>query len=100
MESKFTGTLWGLIGIYVLQFALTTLTLGLAAPWALCIKQRYLAKHTVIDGHRHTFDGTGAELFGTYIVWFLLLVVTLGIYGFWINIKMHKWMTSHTHHIP
>ena len=99
MESKFTGTLWGLIGINVLQFALTTLTLGIAAPWALCIKQRYLVNNTVIDGHRHVFDGMGCELFRKYIVWFLLLVVTLGIYGLWINIKMHRWVTSHIHRL-
>ena len=99
MKSKFTGTLWGLWGVSLLQFVLTTLSLGLAAPWAMCIKQRYVIGHTVIDGHGHYFDGTGGELFGRYLVWFLLLVVTLGIYGFWLNIKMHKWVISHTHHI-
>ena len=98
MESKFTGSLLGLIGINMLQFLLTFFTLGIGAPWAMCIKQRWIAKHTVIDGRRHRFDGTGGQLFGKYILWFLLLIVTLGIYGFWLNINMHKWMTQHTHH--
>ena len=98
MESKFTGTLAGLIGINIVQLLLTFFTLGIGAPWAMCIKQRWLAKHTVIDGRRHRFDGTGGQLFGKYILWFLLLIVTFGIYGFWLNINMHKWMTAHTHH--
>ena len=99
MESKFTGTLLGLIGINILQFLLTLLTLVIGAPWAICLKQRWLADHTIIDGHRHRFDGTGGVLFGAYILWFLLVIATLGIYGFWLNVKLRKWMTAHTHHV-
>lgn len=99
MESKFTGTLWALIGINILQFLLTFLTLGIGAPWAICMKQRWLADHTMIDGHRHRFDGTGGELFSAYLVWFLLVIITLGIYGLWLNVKLRKWMTAHTHHV-
>lgn len=51
MESKFTGGLLGLIGISILQFLITVLTLGLALPGAVCMKERWLAKHTIIDGH-------------------------------------------------
>lgn len=97
MDSKFTGGLLGLIGIHLLQGLLTLFTLGIGAPWAVCLKERWIAGHTVIDGHRLTFDGTGAQLFGQYIVWFLLTVVTLGIYGFWLSIKMKQWTTKHTH---
>ena len=97
MESKFTGSLIGLIGITILQYLLTILTLGIGAPWAMCLKQRWLADHTIIDGRRHRFDGTGGQLFGAYVLWFLLVIVTLGIYGLWLNIKLRKWMTAHTH---
>ena len=82
MESKFTGGLLGLIGIGILQFFLILFTLGIGAPWAVCLGQRWTAKHTIIDGHQLVFDGTGGQL---------------GIYGFWLNIKMQQWITKHTH---
>ncbi len=99
MESKFTGSLLGLVGINILQFLLTFATLGIGAPWAVCIKQRWLAERTVIDGRKHRFDGTGSALFRRYMLWFLLVILTVGIYGFWLNISMRKWMTAHTHHV-
>ena len=96
-ESQFTGGLLGLIGINILQCLLMVITLGFGAPWAICMKERWIAKHTIIDGRRLIFDGTGGQLFGNYIKWFLLTVITLGIYGFWLDIKMKQWVTKHTH---
>ncbi len=97
MESKFTGGLLGLIGINILQFIITFFTLGICAPWAICIKEKWIAKHTIIDGKRLVFDGKGVQLFGNYIKWFLLTIVTLGIYGFWLDLKMKAWIVKHTH---
>lgn len=96
-ESQFTGGLLGLIGINILQGLIIFLTFGLAAPWAICIKQRWIARHTVIDGRQLIFDGTGSQLFGNYIKWFFLTIITLGIYAFWLDIKMKQWITKHTH---
>ncbi len=96
-KSEFTGGLLGMIGIGLLQGLLIAVTLGLGAPWAICIKQRWYARHTVIDGRQLCFDGTGSQLFGNYIKWMLLTVITLGIYSFWLNIKMQQWVTKHTH---
>ena len=98
-NSEFDGGLLGLIGISILQGILITFTLGLGAPWAVCIRERWVAKHTIIDGRRLTFDGNGGQLFGNYIKWFLLTIVTLGIYGFWLSIKMKQWVIKHTHTI-
>lgn len=97
MESKFDGGLLGLIGTSLLMGLLCLITLGIGTPWAVCIYQRWFARHTTIDGKRLTFDGTGGQLFGNYIKWFLLTLITLGIYGFWLSIKMQQWVTKHTH---
>ena len=97
MESKFTGGLLGMIGIGILQALIITFTLGLALPWAVCIKEAWYAKHTVIDGKQLVFDGNGLQLFGNYIKWFLLCIITFGIYSFWLTIKMQQWITLHTH---
>ena len=96
-NSVFTGSLLGLIGVNIWTFLLMVLTLGLCAPWAVCFKERWIAKHTYIDGRQLMFDGTGGQLFGNYIKWFLLTIITLGIYGFWLDIKMKQWITKHTH---
>ena len=97
--SQFTGGLLGLIGINLLQALMIGLSFGLGTPWAICMKERWMARHTIIDGQQLTFDGTGSQLFGNYIKWFLLTVLTLGIYGFWLDIKMKQWITKHTHHV-
>ena len=97
MESKFTGGLLGSIGISILQFLIILLTLGFGTPWAICLREKWIAKHTIIDGRKVTFNGTGAQLFGNYIKWFLLTLITFGIYGFWLNIKMKQWVVKHTH---
>ncbi len=96
-ESKFTGGLLGLVGINILSGLITLITFGLCYPWALCLKQHWITKHSIIDGKQLTFDGTGAQLFGNYIKWMLLTIITLGIYSFWLSIKMQQWITKHTH---
>lgn len=96
-ESKFTGGLLGLVGISILQWFLIVFTLGLGAPWAICMRERWVAKHTIVDGKAMSFDGTGLQLFGTYIKWWLLCFVTFGIYGLWLGIKMKQWVVKHTH---
>lgn len=96
-ESQFTGRLLGLIGINLLTAVLSALTLGIAYPWLLCMKQRWIARHTYIDGRQLEFDGTGGQLIGNYLLWLLLTLVTLGIYSFWLEIKMKQWLVKHTH---
>lgn len=97
-ESQFDGGLLGLIGISILQGLLIGITLGIGTPWAICMKERWIARHTVIDGRRLVFNGTGGQLFGNYIKWFLLTLITFGIYSFWLSIKMKQWIVKHTHH--
>ena len=94
--SKFTGGLFGFIGISILQFLLIVFTLTLGTAWAVCMKMRWYAKHTQINGKQVRFDGKGIQLFGTYIKWFILTVLTLGIFAFWLGIKMEKWKLKHT----
>ena len=98
-QSRFDGGLLGLIGISLLSGLLTVITLGIGAPWAICLKEQWYVRHTVIDEKRLCFDGTGAQLFGNYIKWFLLTIVTLGIYSLWLSIKMKQWVAKHTHFV-
>lgn len=96
-ESKFDGSLFGLVGHRVGCFIVTVCTLGLAYPWATCHMLRWKTMHTIIDGHRLTFDGKAIQLFGNWIKWILLTLITFGIYGFWLGIKLEQWKACHTH---
>ena len=97
-DSYFDGGILDYIGYSILVAIICGLTLGIATPWAVCMMQNWKTKHTVVDGQRLDFDGTGAQLFGNWIKWFLLTIITFGIYGFWLKIKMEQWIVKHTHH--
>ncbi|MFW5795244.1 MAG: DUF898 family protein [Bacillota bacterium] len=96
-ESKFDGGILGLIGVNLVAFFITLITLGIALPFAITYKQRWVAKHTIIDGKRLIFKGSGMGLFGTWIKIFLLTIITIGIYGFWAGLTVKKWVVKHTH---
>lgn len=94
-ESRFTGTTFGLVWLNIWTNIVTGITLGLAFPFMLCTKEKWLARHTYINGHQLHFDGNGMQLFGNWIKWSLLTLITLGIYAFFIPIAIKKWTISH-----
>ena len=123
-KSKFTGSTFGLIGIYFVAVLLTSCTMGIGAPWAMCMVMRWSTKHTVIDGKQLEFDGQGGKFFGASLLWSLPAVVIAGVifyatyyvqdlsmvslltivsmvlfffYIFWLAIREMKWFTKHTH---
>ena len=63
-ESYFDGGILDYIGYSILVAIIFGLTLGIATPWAVCMMQNWKTKHTVVNGQRLYFDGTGAQLFG------------------------------------
>lgn len=96
-ESYFDGGLLQLIGYNILGFLVTLFTLGICAPWAICMVYNWETKHTVVEGKRLAFDGSAVQLFGNWIKWLLLSIITLGIYAFWLSISLKKWKTKHTY---
>jgi uncharacterized membrane protein YjgN (DUF898 family) len=88
------------LGTSLLAGLITVVSLGIAYPYALCLRQRWKAKHTYINGHRLVFLGTGLGLFGLWIKWFLLSVVTLGIYLFWVAPRVQRWVVENTDFDP
>ena len=100
MESKFTGTKKNAGRTELLATLLTIVTLGIGYPWAACMRERWSAQHTFIDGKQLVFDGKGGELFGKYIKWFLLTIITLGFYYPTVSFKLKAWIVSHTHFAP
>ena len=74
---------------------LTIVTLGLALPWAICMQYRWRTQHTIINGRRLRFTGSGGGLFGNWIKWWALTLVTFGIYSFWVVPRLTRWTVEH-----
>lgn len=99
MDSYFDGGLLGYIGWVLFGAIITIFTFGLGSPWAIVNMYRWEIEHTVVEGKRLQFTGTGWGLFGHWFKWWLLTIITLGIYGFWVHIKLLDWKASHTYFI-
>lgn len=95
-NSYFDGGVIEFIGWSILCGIITTFTLGLGLPWAVCLFQKWKSNHTVIEGKRLNFSGSGLGLFGKFILWWLLCIITLGIYSFWVYVNMQKWIVKNT----
>lgn len=92
---KFTGGAGSFLGMQILAFLVTVLTLGICYPWAVVMRYRWQANHTFINGAQMRFTGSAPGLFGQWIKWLLLVIVTLGIYSFWVIPRMTKWIVEH-----
>ena len=96
-DSYFDGGLIELIGWKLLSFLITIVTLGIGAPWGACMIYSYEINHTVYNGKRLKFEGTGGDLFVNIFKWVLLSIITLGIYTLFIPVRKTKWVISHIH---
>lgn len=96
-DSYFDGGLIELIGWKLLSFLITIVTLGIGAPWGACMIYSYQINHTVYNGKRLKFEGTGGDLFVNIFKWVLLSIITLGIYTLFIPVRKTKWVISHIH---
>lgn len=95
-DSYFDGKGIELFGYQLLTILISILTCGIAAPWMVCVLQRWKMSHTVINGKRLTFNGTGGSLLGHWILWEILTIIICGIYAFFSHVALRKWEMSHT----
>lgn len=77
-------------------FLLTIFTLGIGFPWATTMLIRWKTSHTLLDGKRFAFKGSGSGLFGKWIVWWLLSLITLGLYSLIVWPRYQKWIVENT----
>jgi uncharacterized membrane protein YjgN (DUF898 family)/Tfp pilus assembly protein PilF len=71
-------------------------TLGLYLPWALVRLFKLKASHSMIQGKKTTFSGTGGQFFMRLLLNGLLTFITLGFYGPWAFCHIFKWKAEHT----
>lgn len=98
-DSRYDGSVLDTFLAFLVAGLISTITCGIAFPWALCYLYQFIISHIVIHGKRLQFDGTGAQLFGNWIKWFLLSLFTCGIYIFWVYPKLFDWIAKHTHFV-
>lgn len=96
-ESFFDGKLIQLIGINLFTYLLTLISLGLLFPFAVCYRQKWIARHTIINRKKIVFSGKAMSLVGNYLLWWFLSIITLGIYSLWLPIKIYEWQVKNTH---
>lgn len=97
-DSYFDGGLLELIGWRILAFLIIGVTFGIATPWAKCMLYSYQFKHTVYNGKRLKFEGTGGDLFVNIFKWVFFTIITLGIYLIFVPVKKTKWVISNLHY--
>lgn len=93
---RFDGGAGSYLGVRLLSGLLMLVTLGLGAPWAVVMFQRWKARHTWINGRQLVFVGSGLGLWGNYIKWWFLTLITLGIYGLWVIPRLIRWTVENT----
>lgn len=96
-DSYFDGGLLGLIGVNLFSNMLTFLSFGLLYPFVICYKQKWYAKHTIINRKKLIFKGTSLSLVGHYFLWWFLSLITFGIFALWLPIKIWQWKAKNTH---
>ena len=96
-DSRFIGSSFSYFIHIILWGLLIVVTLGIAYPFVVVMKEKYLANRTYTTGHKNLFDGNGFQLIGKYILWMLLTIITFGIYSIFLITKLIKWKVSHTH---
>ena len=96
-DSFFDGKGLTYFGKGLLFTLIVSVTCGIAYPWAQVMLLKWQIGHTVIEGKRQSFNGTGGQLFLECLKWFFLTLITLGFYGFYfVPVNYRKWVTSHT----
>lgn len=94
---NFTGTGGQYFVAVILHlFIISSITFGLYSPWAWVRIFRLKASHTIMNGKRVTFAGTGAQLFGIIILNMILMLITLGLYTPWAICRYFRWRALNT----
>ena len=94
--SYFDGSGIEYFGLVLLTVIVSALTCGIASPWMICLVYKWRKSHTVINGRRLEFVGTGGSLIGHWILWALLDIITCGIYLFFEYVALKKWEMENT----
>ena len=78
-ESEFNGGLIGWAWVNAVFYASIIFTAGILSPFALCYRERWMAKHTVICGKQLEFYGNSVKLFLKTIAFLVFGPILIGL---------------------
>ena len=88
---------WNISALFLSVGLAGFFTFGLAAPWAFCYRERWVAKHTYIEGHQLHFVGKTIDLWLSLLKWTVFSILTLGLYSFVVPIRFQQWRIKNTY---
>ncbi len=95
-DSFYDGTVGERLGVVLVARLLIGLTCGIYTPWAQTKIIKFDLEHSVINGDRLGFKGTGAGYWGENAIVGLLCLVTCGFYMPWGIVRINKWTYKNT----
>ncbi len=95
-DSFYDGMVGERLGEVLVAYLMIVFTCGIATPWALVRIFRYDIGHSVVNGDRLQFSGTGAGYWGENQLIGLLNFITCGIYFSWGVVRINRWFYTHT----
>lgn len=90
----FHGTGGSYFGVFLVNFLLMVVTLGIYRPWAITALRKYLYQNTSFGGSRFMYTGTGSEMFIGFLKAIGLLVAAT--ISFVILQRIGAWMFGQT----
>ncbi len=96
MESYFDGGLVGFIVLQITNLFITLLSIGIAYPYVIARSFKWEVEHTVINGKRLKFNGTGRSLVWFWIKWAFILLITVGFALPWYFLSVMDWKVRNT----
>ena len=75
-------------GIIIVNWLLTTLTLGIYYPWAKAKNLQFILGQTTLNGDPFAFHGTGKEMFKGFIKVIALFAILFAILGLFLYLDM------------
>ena len=94
--SFYDATVGERLGVLLVSRLLVGLTCGIYLPWAKAKILKFDMEHTVINGERLGFKGTGAGYWGENTLVSLLCGITCGIYLPWGVCQINRWTYKNT----
>ena len=76
-DSYFDGGVLGIIGVNLFSNILTFISFGLLFPFVVCYRQKWFAKHTIINRKKIVFTGKSLNLIGNYLLWWFYVLLHL-----------------------
>lgn len=85
---EFKGNGSTFFSVIIVNWLLTTLTLGFYYPWAKAKQLQYIYSATTLNGDSFSFQGTGKEMFKGFIKAILIFAVLYGLLFLFISLQM------------